>query len=67
MIALDTILVIAEISAFMLLIGLFIYAIYDFNEERKSNEIEDYPSLIEDYPSLINEEDTNNTIIMNNE
>ena len=56
MIALDTILVIAEISAFILLIGLLIYAIYDFNEERKSNEIEGYSSLIGD-------EDTNNDMI----
>ena len=56
MIALDTILVVAEISAFTLLIGLLLYAIYDFNEERKSNEIEEYSSLMD-------EEETNNQII----
>jgi hypothetical protein len=56
MIALDTILVIAGISAFVLLIGLLIYSIYDFNEERKLNETEDYSSLI-------GEKETNNQII----
>ena len=42
----DTILVIVEISAFILLIGLVIYSINDYNEERKLNEIESYASLI---------------------
>lgn len=46
MITLDTILVIAVISAFVLLIGMVIYSISDYYEETKSNEIEGYPSLI---------------------
>jgi hypothetical protein len=56
MLTLDTILVTLGISAFVLLIGLLIYSIYDFNEERKSNEIEDYSPLISD-------DDTNNNMI----
>lgn len=48
MITLDTILMTLGISAFVLLIGLLIYSIYDFNEERKSNEIEDFSTLISD-------------------
>jgi hypothetical protein len=56
MITLDTILVIAEITAFILLIGLVIYLISDYNEERKSNDIESYSSLT-------GEEDTNNYLI----
>jgi hypothetical protein len=54
MLALDAILVIAEISAFTLLIGLLINAIYDFNEERKSDE---------EYSSMMDEKETNNQII----
>jgi hypothetical protein len=60
MITLDTILITAEISALILLIGLLIYSISDYYEEIKSDEIEDYPSLN-------NEEDTHNTIIINDE
>ncbi len=56
MITLDTILITVEISAFILLVGLLIYSISDYFEEVKSNEIEDYPSLI-------NEEDTNNPVL----
>lgn len=56
MITLDTILVIAGISAFILLIGMVIYSISDYYEEIKSNEIEGYPSLI-------GEEDSNNQSI----
>jgi hypothetical protein len=56
MITVDTILVSSGISAFILLIGIVIYSINDYNEERKSNKIEGYSSLI-------GEEDTNNHII----
>jgi len=56
MITLDTLLVIAGISAFILLIGMVIYSISDYYEEIKSNEIEGYPSLI-------GEEDSNNQSI----
>lgn len=58
MITLDTILVIAVISAFILLIGMVIYSISDYYEEIKSNEIEGYSSLI-------SEEDSSNQAFKN--
>lgn len=56
MISVDNILVFAGISAFILLIGMVIYSLSDYYEEIKSNEIEEYSSLIGD-------EDGNNQII----
>ena len=51
----DTILITVGISDFILLIGLVINSINGYSEERKTNEIESYSSLI-------GEDDTNNQI-----